>query len=71
MNWSYSKGDTYDAVCVILTENVSGLEKETFDASTIGKITRNKLYVAITRTRGDLYFITKKEFDKVKEIYLK
>lgn len=69
VNWSYSKGDTYDAVCVILTENVSDLGKETFDVSTIGEITKNKLYVAITRTRGNLYFITKKEFDKVKALY--
>lgn len=70
VNWSYSKGDTYDDVCIILTEKMSDLQKDTFDVSKIEEITKNKLYVAITRTRGNLYLITKKEFDKVKEIYL-
>lgn len=70
VNWSYSKGDTYDAVCVVLTDKVAELESEDFDVSMITEITKNKLYVAITRTKGDLYFVRKEVFDKVKESYL-
>lgn len=70
VNWSYSKGDTYDAICVILTDKFSNLQNVDFDIDTISEITRNKLYVAITRTKGDLYFVTKDIFDKVKEFYL-
>lgn len=66
VNWSYSKGDTYAAVCVILTENVSDLEKESFDVSTIGEITKNKLYVAITRTRGIYILLPRKSMKKNK-----
>jgi superfamily I DNA/RNA helicase len=70
VNWSYSKGDTYDAVCVVLTDKVTGLENEDFNVGMIKEITKNKLYVAITRTKGDLYFVRKEVFDKVKESYL-
>lgn len=70
VNWSYSKGDTYDAVCVVLTDSFVGLENENFDVSIVKEITKNKLYVAMTRTKGDLYFVKKDVFDKVKEKYL-
>lgn len=70
VNWSYSKGDTYDAVCIILTDKVADLQNDGFDVSTLKEITKNKLYVAITRTKGDLYFVKKEVFDKVKESYL-
>ena len=70
VNWSYSKGDTYDAVCVVLTDKFADLDKEDFDVSVIKEITKNKLYVAITRTKGDLYFVKKEVFDKVKDSYL-
>ena len=70
VNWSYSKGDTYDAVCVILTDKVDNLQNDAFDVSALKEITKNKLYVAITRTKGDLYLVKKEVFDKVKEDYL-
>jgi hypothetical protein len=69
INWSYSKGDTYESVCVILTEKFANLQDEFFDASSIKQITKNKLYVAITRTKGNLFFVTKELFDKVKSVY--
>lgn len=50
VNWSYSKGDTYENICIILTGKVDELQSEKFDISVISQITRNKLYVAITRT---------------------
>ena len=53
VNWSYSKGDTYDVACVILTHRASNLEEWT----QLPISTRNKLYVALTRSKGDLYLI--------------
>lgn len=69
LNWSYSKGDTYEKVCVILTDTFIELDSDTFDISNIPQITRNKLYVALTRTKGDLYLVKKKVFDEVKMKY--
>lgn len=69
VNWSYSKGDTYNSVCVILTDKFQNLQDNDFDIGTIKEITKNKLYVAMTRTKGDLYFVKKELFDKVKNRY--
>jgi hypothetical protein len=69
VNWSYSKGDTYNAICVILTEKINDLQNDGFDASILKEITKNKLYVAITRTKGDLFLVKKDVFDNVKKIY--
>lgn len=69
LNWSYSKGDTFANVCVILTDTFAELDSDTFDISKISQITRNKLYVALTRTKGNLYLVKKKVFDGVKEKY--
>ena len=68
LNWSYSKGDTYEHVCVILTGKCSGIVDDnfSFDCSEIKPATRNKLYVALTRTKGDLLLVTKKQFDRWK-----
>lgn len=56
INWSYSKGDTYPRVCVILTSNLEHLKTSAIDYSISG-ITKNKLYVALTRTSSDLYLM--------------
>lgn len=54
--WGYSKGDTYDSVCILLTQTFTGLRHDDFklpaSASSV-----NKLYVALTRSRGDVYII--------------
>ena len=71
INWSYSKGDTFDNVCVILTENFEHLDSDSFTPSRIGQSTINKLYVALTRTKGNLFLLKKSDFDKVKKRYLK
>jgi hypothetical protein len=56
-NWGKSKGlNNYNDVCVIL--NKGALEK--FKCSELSKLppqTKNKLYVACSRTRRNLYFI--------------
>lgn len=71
VNWSYSKGDTYEATCVILNGSTKELLEDTFSASTLKTVTLNKLYVALTRSKGDLYIVTPDEFEAIKEKYYK
>lgn len=71
MNWSYSKGDTFDNVCVILTDNFEKLSNHDFTTTNISQITLNQLYVALTRTKGSLYLIKNSDFKKVKSKYRK
>ena len=71
MNWSYSKGDTFDNVCVILTDNFEKLSNRDFTTANISQITLNQLYVALTRTKGNLYLIKNSDFKKVKFKYRK
>jgi len=56
--WGYSKGDTLELVLIILT---SSTEKFLFSDSKNEKLSveiRNKLYVAMSRSQGDVYFIS-------------
>lgn len=69
MSWSYSKGDTLDCACVILTEDFEKLDKENFSIDKISTSTLNKLYVAMTRSRGNLYLIKSSTFSKLKKMY--
>lgn len=71
MNWSYSKGDTVDNACVILTEKFEDIDAESFSIKEISISTINRLYVAMTRTKGDLYLIKHSTFKKLKSLYLK
>lgn len=57
MNWSYSKGSTAKEVCVILTNDLEDLDSDTFAIHDNKGITRNRLYVALTRSSGNLYLI--------------
>lgn len=70
INWSYSKGDTMDNACVILTDDFESLDKDEFSHKGISLSTVNKLYVAMTRTRGNLYLIKRTVFGVVKDKYL-
>lgn len=63
VNWSYSKGDTYKESCIILTNETSDLSKW----NRLSSSTRNKLYVALTRATGNVYLITKDDFDNWKQ----
>lgn len=64
VNWTYSKGDTYTKSCVILTESTSNIE----GWSNISSLkTRNTLYVALTRSKGDLYLIKSSDYKKWRE----
>ena len=71
VNWSYSKGDTMGEVCVILTDGFEKLDQLDFDISKIGQSSINKLYVALSRTKGNLHLVKKSVFDKVKTNYEK
>lgn len=71
MNWSYSKGNTVDSACVILTESFEALDNDTFETHNISQSTINKLYVAMTRSKGDLYLIRKSAFKRIEAQYKK
>lgn len=57
--------------CIILTEPFNCLDTESFCKKNISPISINKLYVAMTRTKGDLYFIFFEDFKRLKSKYLK
>lgn len=60
-NWGESKGeDRYNDVCIVLNKTTYKL----FSENKLGELnptTRNKLYVAITRTRGKLIFVSEEQ----------
>ena len=70
LNWSYSKGDTVDSACVILTDGLDNLDSEKFNPKKIKTSTLNKLYVAMTRSRGDLYLMKASTFKAIKDSYI-
>ena len=69
LNWSYSKGDTVDSACVILTDGLDNLDSDKFNPDGVKPSTLNKLYVAMTRSQGDLYLIKASTFKKFQERY--
>lgn len=71
MNWSYSKGDTFNEVCVILTPSFERLADKAFTTKGLSTITINKLYVAMTRSKGNLYLIKDSTFKQIKDAYIK
>ena len=70
LNWSYSKGDTVDSACVILTDGLDNLDSDTFNPDRVKPSTLNKLYVAMTRSRGDLYLMKASTFKAIKDAYI-
>lgn len=70
INWSYSKGDTVDAACVVLTDKFEKLNTNDFSIQGIHTSTINKLYVALTRSKGDLFLIRASDFKKYKKDYM-
>ena len=71
MNWSYSKGDTVDKACVILTEDFEKLANDSFSTTNISVVTLNRLYVAMTRSRSNLYLMHFSTFKKICDLYIK
>lgn len=64
-NWGSSKGlDDFQDVCVILNKTTFENYSEN-NLSNLAAKTKNKLYVACTRARGNLFFIEEKIFKKI------
>lgn len=65
MNWGKSKGqDHYNDVCIVL--NATTLKKYREDnLLSLASSTRNKLYVACTRCRGNLYLVDEKLIKRI------
>lgn len=62
ITWGYSKGDTYDDICVILTDTYLNLGEDSFvRGNSVSSI--NKLYVALTRSKGNVYLLKKNYID--------
>ena len=65
-NWGSCKGeDHYQDVCVVLNATTLRKYRED-DLAELPAQSRNRLYVAITRARGDLYLVSDKFFKKYK-----
>ena len=64
-NWGECKGeDHYQDVCIVL--NPTTLRKfESDGLSELNPQTKNKLYVACTRARGNIYFLPQKHLTKI------
>lgn len=69
VNWSYSKGDTMNSTCVVLTEGFERLSEEDFSLKGMSRATINRLYVALTRSRGNVYLIRASLFKTVRDRY--
>lgn len=65
ITWTYSKGDTYDNVLVVLTGTTDFLIDSSPTQKDLNNTTRNKLYVALTRAHGELYIVSNKIWQKV------
>ena len=70
LNWSYGKGNTVDCSCVILTKDFKKLTEDKFSIKKISISTLNRLYVAMTHSRGDLYLIQSSIFKKLQDAYI-
>lgn len=65
-NWGNCKGKTYNDVCVILNNNTYKLFQKN-RLNELATISKNKFYVACTRSRNNLFFISEKEVEKYKK----
>lgn len=59
-NWGACKGLSYDNVCVVISDEIFRSFKSDGLINFKSNITRNKFYVACSRTRNHLYFIPNK-----------
>lgn len=65
-NWGESKGDEYVKVCVVLNDNTRKLYEKN-KLHELATTTKSKLYVACTRTLGELYFIPESKVKSFKK----
>lgn len=67
-NWGNSKGlDNYVDVCVVLSKNIM-MQLKAGGANKLKPMTKNKLYVACSRARGNLYFVDQKQLKKLRGV---
>lgn len=65
-NWGETKGeDRYKDVCVVLNPTTLKSFKDN-NLANLNPQTRNKLYVALTRAKGDIYFVPETLYKKYK-----
>jgi DNA helicase-2/ATP-dependent DNA helicase PcrA len=65
-NWGASKGvDDYDSVCVVLNKTTEKLFRDG-KLKKLPPLTRNKLYVACTRARSELFLVPERYLNKFK-----
>lgn len=64
-NWGKCKGMSFDRVCVVLNPKTYSLFKKNL-LSTLPAQTKHKLYVACSRTRGDLVFVSEGDIAEYK-----
>ena len=65
-NWGNCKGSTYNNVCVVLNKKTYNLYKKN-ELKLLAMSTRNKLYVACTRTKNNLFFVDESKLNKYKK----
>ncbi|MGL5299944.1 hypothetical protein B9D04_04055 [Weissella cibaria] len=57
LNWGYSKGDTLSLVLIVLTKDTENYLFSSQD-NTLTPQTRNKLYVALSRSENDVHLVS-------------
>lgn len=63
-NWGNSKGKTFsNDICIVLNSNTYKFYKNG-ELKKLASMTRNKLYVAFTRTKGGVYVVEEKKLKK-------
>lgn len=60
INWSYSKGDTFEDVCVVLTDKTDKVCQDDWKCC-LTDMVRNKFYVALTRAKHNVYLVSLKK----------
>ena len=55
---------------MILTDGLDNLDDDNFNPARVKLSTLNKLYVAMTRSRGDLYIMKASTFKEIKDAYI-
>lgn len=67
-NWGASKGLGFDNVCVIINNEVHKFFKEETTFNFKSNVTKNKFYVACSRSKGNLFFVPSRMIKKYKKI---
>jgi DNA helicase-2/ATP-dependent DNA helicase PcrA len=65
-NWGKAKGEEYENICVVLNQTtLTKYNNNTLDD--LAPITKNKFYVACTRTKNNIYFISESKLNTYKK----